>query len=309
MRRGMTDSTAHGSNERPRRDHVLWISNLAVIVFTLAFLWAAFAYYRSRMTAVSVSPPSILTTEWRLLRELKSQTDQELFQKDREIADLYGRYIELIRTNAPSSELQRVSEQLSQAKEERSAILSRAAVPTAGTDSARNESLGLRLSSSNDLALTGLLQKQIAGLQAELDRSRAIIDALDRQRTSLLSTQQQAVQQYDDAASENRDQIRELSAALSKKDGEIRAALAALKQLAREAAPAAPPGMEDLRTQALVRALVGSPQIRATYPDLVKSLDHFLDVYGQQQRREGQQDAYASAESILEPVAGQAGAP
>ena len=305
----MTESTAQGPNGRPRRDHILWISNLAVIVFTLAFLGAALSFYRSRMTVIAASPPSILTTEWRLLRELKTQTDRELSQKDEEIADLYGRYLELIRQNAPPSELQRVSDQLARAKEERSAILSRAALPTAGTDSARNESLGQRLSSSSDFALPGLLQKQIAGLQAELDRSRSIIDALDARRVSLLSTQRQAAQQYDDAARKSRERIDELSAALSRKDEEGRAALAALKQLARDTGPAAPPGMDDLKTQALVRALVSSPQIRAAYPDLVKSLDHFLDVYGQQQRRAGQQEAYASAESILEPVAGQTGAP
>src|SRR5574340_67021 len=99
----MMDVSVDGSQERPRKDHVLWISNLALLVFTLGFVWAAVSLYRGRITAISVSQSSFLTTEWRLLEQLKAQTDKELFQKDKEIADLYRLYMELIQKNAPQS--------------------------------------------------------------------------------------------------------------------------------------------------------------------------------------------------------------
>jgi len=305
----MMDTSVDGSQERPRKDHVLWISNLALLVFTLAFVWAAVSLYRDRIMAISVSQSSFLTTEWRLLEQLKAQTDQQLFQKDKEIADLYRLYMELIQKNAPPSELQHVSDQLNEAKDERKAILSRGIFTTADTGSAQGESLKEQLSLSNEPALTGLLQKQIVDLQSQLDRSRALIDALGKERMALVSTQQQVVQRYDDAARENMARISELAATVSRKDAEVRAALAELQQLARETGPAQPLGIGDLKTQALVRALVGSPEIRAAYPDLLKSLDRFFELYALQQRLGGQQEAYASAESIREPLAGQAGAP
>jgi len=55
----------------------------------------------------------------------------------------------------------------------------------------------------------------------------------------------------------------------------------------------------DIKTRSLVRAIVSSSAVSATYPDLLQSLDHYFEVYGQQERLRGQLDAYAA---IMESV-------
>ena len=293
---------------RPKRDRVLWISNLALVLLTSAFLWAAFSHYQDRMTAISLAESSFLTTEWRLLTELKAQTDQQLFQKDQEIADLNRLYLELIKNNTSPSQLLQVRSQLEQAEAERAAIMSRSISATAGADSALSASVNERLSSGNELALTGLLQEQIAGLQTQLDRRRALIDALDKERMILISTHQQVEQRYDDTLKDDVARISELSAELSRVGDEVRAAAAEMNRKVQESGPALPIGIDVLKTQALVRALVGSPEIRATYPDLLSSFDRLFDEYGRQERLKGEKEAFASAESVLESLAGKVGA-
>ncbi|MGA2766600.1 MAG: hypothetical protein ABSG17_24925 [Spirochaetia bacterium] len=104
-------------------------------------------------------------------------------------------------------------------------------------------------------------------------------------------------------------QIQDLSATVARMREEAQAALAAAERKAREAGSAQPLDIQDLKTQALVRALVGSPEIRAAYPDLLKSLDHFFEVYALQQRLAGQREAYASLQPMLEPLTSEAKAP
>ncbi len=210
---------------------------------------------------------------------------------------------------ASPSRRQQVKSQLDQAEAERKAILSRSISAVADAGSAQGATPGQQASSGNEPALAALLENQVERLQAQLDSRRALIDALDRERVALISTHQQVVQGYADAIRDNMAQIQELSATLARIRGEVQAALAAANRQARETGSAPALNIQDLKTQALVRALVGSPEIRAAYPDLLKSLDHFFEVYGLQERLAGQREAYASLEPVLGPLAGEAMAP
>ena len=312
---GSTTDNSKGVQARPKKDYVLWISSPALIVFTVALMWGALSFYHDRIATISLTEHRFLTTEWRLLQQLKAQTDRELFQKDQEIADLNRLYLQLIQSDASPSRRQQVKNQLDQAEAERKAILTRSISSIADTGSAadtgstRGATPQERVSAGNEPALVALLENQIEGLHAQLDSRRALIDALDKERVTLNSTHQQVVQGYSDTIKENMAQIQELSATVAQMREEIQAALAAADRKAREAGSAQPLDIQDLKTQALVRALVGSPEIRATYPDLLKSLDHFFEVYGLQERLSGRREAYASLESMLGPLAGDAKAP
>lgn len=294
---------------RPRRDYVLWISSPALIVFTAAFVWGAFSLYQSRIATISLTEHRFLTTEWRLLQQLKVQTDRQLLQKDQEIADLNRLYLELTQVGASPSRRQEVKNQLDQAEAERKAILSRSFSSIADTGSTQGTALNVQASSAYEPALAALLQNRIEGLQAQLDSRRALIDALDKERLILISTHQQAVQGYADTIREKTAEIQELSATLSRTRAEIQAAVATANRKAREAGSAQPLDIQDLKTRTLVRALVGSPEIRAVYPDLLKSLDRLFDVSALQERLTGQKEAYASLESTLAPLAAEAKAP
>ncbi len=306
---GSTTDNSKDVQARPKKDYLLWISSPALIVFTAAFLWGAFSLYKDRIATISLTEHRFLTTEWRLLQELKAQTDRQLFQKDQEIADLNRLYLELIQSDASPSRRQQVKNQLDQAEAERKAILSRSISAIADTGSVQGATPTERVASGNEPGIAALLENQIEGLQAQLDSRRALIDALDKERETLISTHQQDVEGYSDTIKENREQIQELSTRVARMREEVQDALAAANRKAREAGSAKPVDIQDLKTQALVRALVGSPEIRAAYPDLLKSLDHFLEAYGLQERLAGQWEAYASLESTLGQLAEEAKAP
>src|SRR6056297_67440 len=88
------------------------ISNLVLLVFAAVFLWFTISAYEARIKAVSMQENRFLTTEWHLLQELKVQTDQQLLEKDQEIAKLRQQYLKLAQSNASSTELQQLKEKL-----------------------------------------------------------------------------------------------------------------------------------------------------------------------------------------------------
>ncbi len=274
-----------------------------------AVLWGALLLYRGRIATISLSERRFLTTEWRLLQVLKARTDQQLFEKDQQIADLNRLYLELIQSNAPLSRRQQVKDQIDQAEVERAAILSRSISAAAAVSPAAGAAPDGQVSSGNEPALVALLQSQIERLQTQLDSRSALVDTLNREREALIATNQQVVQGYADTIKGNEARIEELVATIARMRDELAGALAAADRQAREAGAAQPLDIQDLRTKTLVRALVDSPEIRAAYPGLLESLDHFLDVYGREQRLAGQREAYAAMESIYGPLAEDAPAP
>ncbi len=60
-------------------------------------------------------------------------------------------------------------------------------------------------------------------------------------------------------------------------------------------------GVGELNAKALTRALLGSPQIRSEYPDLLESLDRFLAGYGSLERAQGRREAYTAILRSLAP--------
>ena len=300
------DDSGNGQT-RPRKDYFLWISSPTLLLFTAALLWGAFSLYQDRIATISLTERRFLTTEWRLLQELKAQTDRELFQKDQQIADLNRLYLELLQSDASPSRRQEVRNQLDQAEAERKAILSRSISRIADSVSTPEATVNGAAASGSMSSLTELLQSQVEGLQAQLDNRRALIEALDKERTTLISVHERTAQGYADRVKQNMARIQELSATVLQTDQEVRSTLAAVSRKTLEAGPMQPLSIEDLKTQALVRAIVGSPEIRAAYPDLLKSLDHFFEVYGLHERLLGHQEAYASVESILDPLAAEVG--
>jgi len=290
-------SSFDDSQPRQKKDWFPLLSNLGLLLFGAAFLWVAFARYHDRLAAISLNESKFITTEWRLLQELKSQTDQELLQKDQEIADLNRRYLLLIRNNASPPQVAEVRQQLNQARAERNQILSRSIPPpppepatiAAGADS---------LAPASTVTLTALLQKRITALQTQLDDGRLIIRTLERSQN--VGTGGQTSAQSDLAGIEkDRARISELSETVSRLTSEISSARAELGLKLQSLNSPQVLGLEELDTRALVRALISTPEARAAYPGLLESFDRFLQRYGERERLNGQAEAYAAAEGML----------
>ncbi|MBP7495088.1 MAG: hypothetical protein KA771_06305, partial [Spirochaetales bacterium] len=68
-----------------------------------------------------------------------------------------------------------------------------------------------------------------------------------------------------------------------------------LKELQEEPSPR----METIQTRALLRAIVSTPLIRSTYPDLLESVDKAFEEYGRYEYRKGEREAYLSLLAFL----------
>jgi hypothetical protein len=277
---------------RPKKDTFLIVSSALLLLFTGGFLWAAFSRYQNRIATISLSESRFVKTEWHLLQDLKAQTDQELLEKDQEIADLNRRYLSLVRQSATPAEIRQVQGLIEQAKAQRETILARRDLVSTESDPAPSESgaaqtgasspnitgqdgwLTTVLPSAGSSVVTNLLRDRIAALESQLKESRGQSDELAKELSA-----EKARMTYLETT------LKEGLASQERRAGEVK-----------------PPDIEELDTRALVRAIVASPEIRAKYPDLLNSLDAYFAEYGSQERVAGRREAYASAADLLKRV-------
>jgi hypothetical protein len=294
---------------RPKKDLLPIVSNLVLVLLIVGVLSVAFYRYRSRMEEISLSENRYLTTEWRLLQELKEQTDEKLQEKDQEIAELNDRYLRLLRQNASPSAIRQVETRLQQAKVERAEIATRQAEAAAqqaesapeAPQSAAQDRAWLRdlLPSENQSALTRLLQNRLETSEAERESQRRRIEELENSLIELDAAAAAIERSRALETAERQETVRALSSALEGLESAAIAAAADLEEKALGGEVAEHPRMEDLSSLALVRALASSPEIRSEYPQLLDSLDRYLEIYGRLERREGRREAYTAAAATV----------
>lgn len=272
-------------------DLSLALSNLVLVVCAAGILGAALMVYDRRSTDVTVGTNRYLTMEWHFLQQLKAQTDQQLSEKDREINALWKSYNNLKMQDGSSGLLTRLETELQAALKERDDIL--AAKLTISTDDRPTASTPVlsRTAVEPTNVATGVLEKRIAVLEAQLDQSR--------QRTAEAEAELARLRADTLAARAVRETPRVSDSESATRTAQMQSLLSLLDL--KRAALGGQPAMSfaDIKTRSLVRAIVSSSAVSATYPDLLQSLDHYFEVYGQQERLRGQLDAYAA---IMESV-------
>jgi len=286
------------SGQQPKKDLFLIFSIISLVLFSVLFVLLTLSYYQKRIKAISLSENRYLTTEWRLLHELKAQSDQKLMEKDKEIAELNRRYLELARGNASATELRQIEIQLQQAEEEREEILSNQVDTTAETGQEQDEWIADLLPSENRSAVTILLETQITLLEIKLNENQKYISELENERAELLAKQEKNSQEYMKKLTEKLTEIKKQSAEITGLKGILDDTLTDLKRKAQEKIDR--PRMEDLNTLALIRAIINEQEIETDYPGLLEQLDRFMDTYGLQERQKGQRQAYAEAAKALD---------
>jgi len=227
---------------RRKRDLFPVVSSLALTLVLAGVLSVAFFNYRNRMQDIVLSENRYLTAEWRLLQELKAQTDAELREKDQQINELNDRYLRLVRSHASASDLGKIEDQLRQVKRERQEIEARRldAAPT-GMIASDSALLKGPLSADNQSPLTGLLQKDLETSRKEIENKAVRIEALGKEIMNLDAEIAARSRGSDQALSEYRSRIGILAASL--------------KERGTEQAGDAQLPLKDLETWALARAL------------------------------------------------------
>jgi hypothetical protein len=200
-------------------DAALLALDLALLAGVVLLLWGVDRGFRRQAEIAALKDNRFLTTEWRLMRELKERTDQELRDKDREIDVLRQQYLRLKGSGSSADLLADIEAAMARAESERAAILSARANPEVApvaappsVPSASSLSPGPSQGSGGpadpagapaggsaaagafaealpgrapDYALAELLRRRIVGLEEALRRSQAGSAAIERELAAL----------------------------------------------------------------------------------------------------------------------------
>lgn len=298
--------------------------NLLILLGAALFLVVSDGVYRRRSTAETLRDSRFLTTEWRLMRELKERTDRELRDKDQEITDLRLRYLALKGSGSSTELLASIAVEMRRAEAEREAILSARLKAVAGPSPATAPVAQGRIP---DTALSELLRSRIVGLEDSLRASRAGEAAIELELARLRATMalEAVVPAVQPAPSPGPGPV--LTPASLGTGGSGAGAGAGLEaqdrgeadrlikelgaSLARERDALGNPdtvlGLSELKTRALLRAIVRTPAIRSEYPDLLESLDRYLVLAGKEEYLRGRREAYGEIIGMIEGLRGAQG--
>ncbi len=279
-------------------DLPLLFLNAFLVLLTVGSILLSDAFSRRNAQAAALNDNIFLTTEWRLLKELKDRTDQLLFDKDKEIEELRNRYRSLQGQKAAPMLLEAIEAELAKAESERDAILSARLLP--GSTALPSASAGLAPptpSRASDSALTKLLRDKIRSLEEELASGRQDTDDRMKELVSLQSRLEAALAQQA-AQTENLPPPSQ-SEARDTASADYPYAFLDLLRQRRDALASGGPALSlsDLRTRTLLRAIVRTPAIQAEYPSLSADLDRYFQVYGEVERHKAQLESY---EELLE---------
>ncbi len=305
------DNPEVGGMPQRNSDVFLIVSNSALVVFAVGFIWIASVFYREKVSGISLSESRFVTTEWSLLQELKVETDSRLMDKEREILTLRKRYLQLVQDPKSIKGLAELESQLRRAEEERRDILSLRLAAPASTEPAvveeavspSPEQSATAQRSTPSSAASAIFQSRIMMLESQLTEEKALSVALSATLSSSNRERDLAARTFRDELALRDAGIEALSTGLSR-----------LREAGRSAFEAASNGSQandrqsqaielDLNTKALLRAIASSPDIRARYPDLLASLDRYFDQFGLLERLTGRAEAYGAVVDALEPLA------
>lgn len=265
---------SRNTSKHPQNDFFIITSNLILFLFTTLFLLIVPKYYKNRIDDITLNENRFITTEWRLLQELREQTDKELLEKEQEIAELNKRYLKLIEGDAPSEELKKINTRLKQAQKEREQILSRQ--KTEEESNIDKQKIWVKgLAPSNmDPAIISFYKTRIDILENQLEKAN------DMKTTNSENNYSNFI-----------DEQKQLKTELLSLKEEINIRLNNINT--------STPGIDEINTRSIIRAILSSNAIKAQHPDLLDSFDIYINNFGYRERQVGQKEAYSI---ILEQI-------
>ncbi len=298
--------------------------NLAVLAGVILMILFFLGRAREEVRELNLSDNGFLTTEWRLLRELKADTDRMLGEKDREIETLRKQYQSLKSAGSSTELLASIEVEMRRLEAERGQILANRInaakeAPAAGAEPAIGSSPAAMparaaapaanpASTARPSPLIELLGRRVSGLEADLKESRqaatALGLALDELRREKAEESKKSAAPAT-AAAEPAPAMIAAPKARDASDIEIASIIAALEQ-ERDSIedPKNVIGLSDLKTGTLLRAIVRIPAIRAEYPELLESLDRYLKLIGTEEYLKGRREAYDEVIRAIEAAGG-----
>ncbi len=278
-----------------KKDLLPFAVNIVLILGAAAYFAWNIPFQRKKMNQVELDENRYIKMEWNLLQELKIQTDRQLLEKDREIAELRRRYGEALSGSEASAELAELEERLKAAEKERDRIAARAVPGSATVSSSVSVDRAPPVTAAGSLrspALDILLLARIDDQEAALAELSAQRDELEKELAAIKAVGSTAVEA---PAAENGG-----SAVYTRR---LAVALDSLRTGKAEADKAAIVELDDLNAWALLRALANTQSVKEKYPDLLPAIEKYVTAFGDQRFHEGRSQAYTDSIKALESVA------
>ncbi len=254
---------------RSRQD-LRWIaSNIALALIGVALVAAEWFSITAQQTETIGKENRFLTTEWYLLQQLRAQTDAELTRKNQEIESLKQLYEQLKAGNNSTNDLDKVEAQLKAAENIREEMLTQsvksglhpslsAVMPS---EASTGQESGTDLRQSQAILL---LQQQVDELRARAETAEAAVVDLKRQQPGRTAIP-------------------------------LSRALETLENGKASLGPVPQPTVAELKTKALIRAILSSSDVKKQYPELLGAFDGYLDSYGTREYARGRVTGYTEA--------------
>lgn len=290
------------SDYRPRRIPVPLLLNMVLFgIGIMAFILFS-RTYRTQLDLISSQENRFVTMEWELLQELKRQTDIQLLEKDREIADLRRQYRILMTQNASKQALQELELRISIAGSERETIASRDPLPAASSTEKASIFSGQGEIVTDPVQLTTLLTARIETLTAQLKERQVYARTLQEQLVSAGMTPETLIPGEEKDWQEKERQAAAYTALVSDAEKTFSSIKNGLDQLHAEEQSRTRKPVDNLETWVLLRAIATSPAIRSEYPDLAASMNRYLESFAEKERSAGRAEAYRLVLDSLEPL-------
>ncbi len=265
-------------------------SNLTLVLVSVGILFTSNYFYKTNIEANTVSENRFITMEWHLLQNLKTETDDQLSEKDREIAELKQKYKDSKLQNVSKELLAEMNAKLKKAEMERAAILTRnfASKITPEPLSSIRSNENKTIASAFATETTDLFSKRIEALEIQLQESLQNNQKMEAELARQI--QINSLNHIIPTETSNKDIVDTSSTSKKAVYREILNILNILDQ--QKLDETTQPPLEDIKTRALLRAIVRSPDIRSSYPTLSESLDRYFEFFAYQEQLKGKKNAY-----------------
>lgn len=152
------------------------------------------------------------------------------------------------------------------------------------------------------------LKEQSAQYEADAQERRATIEERDATIEDLRASLEESAQSVSDlrtSVDQLTTDLRNLEAGYASYQEAVNTAASEMTRLAEQSSSNQTPSAESIRTWALLKALLSTPSIRSQYPDLLGSMEAYIQSYGEREYRRGLNEAYQDAVDALRRADGE----
>lgn len=282
---------------------MILVYNIILLAAGTSITYAGLRVYQNRIQDASLRENRYITTEWHLLQIMKSQAEEELESKNREIKHLREQYETLKRQAFGSEALREIEERIRTAEQERDNILDQMTldIPLESAEAAvasgeeATPVLVRRLSLSDNFNRQELIALKKSEQEARIENEQL------RDQISILVADNITLEEILKADTSRFEREVYLK---NREQAALTAELSGLRELVENRYTALEGSdvmdIKLLTRYELVGVILSLPEIREQYPSLGTDLSEYVETVRGIEHSKGAQEAYGEVLGVME---------